>query len=906
MAAMRALLPLLSLVLPAAAVAAPALEPADHAALARSLRDQGISATDLTTADRGGAGLHPVVADALADPRTAPETAHHIATQVALDGAATDGKRWDGVLAVAGQAWGVQPGPVDAPCTRPSGGTLSSQHVAAAEATGARWSKRERNDIAQRLHPELDRLLGGLADDLMVARCLVDAALAPVPAAERPALLDEAQRWLGEVTFEEGASGRLLAAWDTVDRAALLEAARGWVTAIDAASRSLAGLDASAWPASPLIWRIAAGEVWIGSTGANAGAGNPVLLVDPGGDDHWRIRSDARAVSEGDAASVRGWIDLGGDDVWRSGAGGAGAGAFGIGVGLDLAGDDVHEAGPFSVGAGLFGVGVWLDVAGRDRYDVAAGGQGFGLAGLGVLRDQRRDDVYRADRWAQGSALPGGVGVLHDQRGGDRYLLTDDVREEREVAAWETAAVLLPSCHAGCGQGFGAGLGARMGPGRATGLGVLVDDGGDDLYTAGERVQGAGSRGGFGALRDGGGDDSYLAAARAQGAGEQRGVGVLLDTQGADAFLARSESQGWAGEVSVGWLVDLQGIDRYVLDWSGQGAAVGRSGVGVAFDRDGGAFSLEPVAGKASRFPPIGVRVGGQPPGGAVVGMTGASTQRGTVSEVLAALSALGRDAEREALAIGARLGGLTDPAPAEREALVAAVVASARSMSGSPLVRHHLSWLDGLTEGAPLLVSANEELAGQLVGHDDWRVREAAWHTRWRLSRVRDLVLDPTMALAIATEAAVALQKESHPDVRAAAARAAGAFGGPEVAGSLVQGLLTEHLGLRRSAEVALRAVAARTDGVGVARGLYGAASGERRTDPVVREAALRVLGAARQRDGIDVLVAALAGDPGLALAAAEGLARDGGRAARAALKEWLAAHADRAPWIEALLDRP
>jgi HEAT repeat protein len=181
--------------------------------------------------------------------------------------------------------------------------------------------------------------------------------------------------------------------------------------------------------------------------------------------------------------------------------------------------------------------------------------------------------------------------------------------------------------------------------------------------------------------------------------------------------------------------------------------------------------------------------------------------------------------------------------------------------------------------------------------------VREAAWHARAALARIDGLTIAPDDALRIATEAAVAMQKESHADVRAAAARAAGAFGEAGVASSLVDALLTEHLALRRSAEEALLLVASRTDGVAIARGLYGVAGGEMDADPAVRDAALRVLGAARQRDAVPVLESALASpDPRTALAAVEGLARHGSRAALVALGPWVESHPDQQGWIDSL----
>ena len=75
-------------------------------------------------------------------------------------------------------------------------------------------------------------------------------------------------------------------------------------------------------------------------------------------------------------------------------------------------------------------------------------------------------------------------------------------------------------------QGFGA-----------AGVGVLYDQGGDDLYEGEAGVQGAGIFG-VGLLLDGGGNDVYRTYSQSQGYGYVHAVGVLYDQSGNDQFLA--------------------------------------------------------------------------------------------------------------------------------------------------------------------------------------------------------------------------------------------------------------------------------------------------------------------------------------------------------------------------------
>ena len=902
MRAMRAsLLIFLALLLdtPAFGATPTLLDDAAKSRIDRALRSEGIALGDLSSVDRHADDVAPWLKNVLTDPLQGPELGFSLAAVVAMDDAKAT-RPWTGAMNVPVSVWGLLAEEPDCSSSK-SGQSLSSQHIAAAVAQGERWSNRAKRDLGQRLDPTLDALLGGLADEAAVAACGVEKALAGVAVEDRGALVAEAERLLGEVTFDVGESAALQAAWDSVDWNTLLAVGEAWLTAVHAASGKLAGLDAGAWPGSPVIWRIGLGEVWIGSLGANSGAGDPVLLVDPGGDDHWRVRSTKTTASDG-LRSVRGWIDLGGDDVWRSGALGAGGAAFGVGAGIDLAGDDVHEATSFSAGAGVFGVGGWLDVAGRDRYDVTVGGQGFGVAGVGILRDARRDDIYRADRWAQGSGLAGGVGLLHDRRGGDRYLLTDDLQEEREVEWGESDALLLPGCHAGCGQGFGAG-----GVGHG-GAGLLIDDDGADLYSSTGWAQGAGWSQGLGVLRDGAGDDRYLGGEHSQGAARARGVGVLIEASGTDEFSLRSGGQGAAEDAGVAWLVDLRGRGRWHAESSAQGWTSGHGAVGIVYSGEQGAFDHHLASPRATRRPSIGVVVGAGDAKRAVRGLLanlGKGASASTAEEVVKRLEAVEPEDARELGLLGVELSDRMQRSPADRAALVPAVLASAQRLKDTDAPRFHLAWIGNLTDRNPMLAGEIEALASDFIAHPDWRVREAAWHARSRLAQFPDLTLAEEEALRIATEAAVALQKESQADVRAAAARVAGVFGGLEVASSLVDALLTEHLGLRRSAENALFAVVERTDGVGVARGLYGVADGDEAVAPVLREAALRVLGATKQREAVEVLGrAVVTGDDRIQLAAAEGLARHGSRAARNALARWLETHPDRVEWASSLTD--
>ena len=858
-------------------------------ALRVELRTSGATLDDVAAParDRSPADLplrNPNADSALAAPLRAPDIASGLATRIAQDVGSRGPAGWDGFFGLLAEQWDAKGDAADSCAGQASGEGLAAQHIAAAEANGERWSRREINDLQSRLNPELNRILGQLSDQASIAACRVEQALPELTPEAREALLVDGGALLtlpDRPTEAQGAvAARAVEAWSQVHKPTLIRAAKDWSEAVDAAALGLAGLDPSAWPSSPVIWRVGLGEVWIGSPAANSGTGNPVLLVDPGGDDHWRIRADGTSLAE---APVRGWIDLGGDDVWRSGPGGAGVGVLGVGAGVDLAGDDVHTAADFATGAGYFGVATWLDAGGDDVYEGERAVQGCGLLGAGRLRDTGRgDDVHEASSLSQGAGLPGGIGVLHDDGGVDRYLVTP--------------APDSGLCGGGCSQG--AGIGVR--PFLAGGLGLLVDDSGEDLYTSGGSSQGSGLWHGLGVLRDGGGDDGYLAETWSAGSADRQAVGVLIDSTGNDRYLSRHHSVACAGVRSVAWLVDLAGYDEYSsslgVGWSkAADSASFLVDVGGAARWGGGrpgAVAGHPRA--VRRAPAIAAVVGRRVPGELAMLGGMASSPTATVAELQGALKTASLPMSDGLDDVGDGIGALirrrTPPGQLADLARAIRTDATGRERSEDDYsVAWHLTWLGWIAKAAPLAASDLEATAAALADHPSRVVRTAVWDARAALGEIPDLEFPPEEAERLATAAAVVLQKEENAEVRAAAARATRAFGTSGVASSLADALLGAHLGLRRSAEASLVAVCDRTDGVAVARALYAAASGKERIDPVARDAALRVLGATGQRDAVALLVEALTDhDPSTALAAAIGLVRDGGREATRALDEW------------------
>lgn len=253
--------------------------------------------------------------------------------------------------------------------------------------------------------------------------------------------------------------------------------------------------------------------------------------------------------------------DLAGDDLYRSAAAGMGTARFGVGMLLDLQGSDTYDGYAFTQGASFVGIGVLIDREGRDRYACFYQGQGFGgVKGFGLLLDATGDDTYlahptptdfpspqsadhnvslsqgcgygrRAD-YTDGHSLAGGVGMLIDVQGNDRYT---------------------------CGV-FGQGVGYWGGTGLA------IDLQGDDIREGVWYVQGASAHFAIGYLEDRLGNDRYSATMNmAQGAGHDFGLGYLLESDGNDTYDAPSLALGGANANGIGIFVDLKGDDQYQI-----------------------------------------------------------------------------------------------------------------------------------------------------------------------------------------------------------------------------------------------------------------------------------------------------------------------------------------------------
>jgi hypothetical protein len=173
--------------------------------------------------------------------------------------------------------------------------------------------------------------------------------------------------------------------------------------------------------------------------------------------------------------------------------------------------DGIHMSG---------GIGVLRDAHGNDRYTASIFAQATGYwGGMGLLLDGAGDDRYDARWYAQGGAAHFAYAALVD--GGGRDVHNMDVERQNMTA--------------GAGHDFSVGY-------------LLADGIEGDVYNVPNLALGAGNANGVGFFVEAGGDDEYHAATSLSfgnaayenltdiGRLMRRTWGVFLDAQGADTY----------------------------------------------------------------------------------------------------------------------------------------------------------------------------------------------------------------------------------------------------------------------------------------------------------------------------------------------------------------------------------
>lgn len=314
------------------------------------------------------------------------------------------------------------------------------------------------------------------------------------------------------------------------------------------------------------------GKIVVGGTGTSYYYADAAVIIDLGGDDCYF--NNAGASNKDIPVSV--CIDISGNDIYTATNSFAqGTGRFGIGILADYSGNDKYLGQEFSQGACLFGIGLLLDNSGDDFYSGHVLNQGVGFFGTGLLSDLKGNDVYFSGQFAQGVGFTKGVGALMDSSGNDFYFAGGKYPDFRDPE----------KSFQSMSQGMGMGIRPEETiVGASGGVGILIDQKGNDQYHGDYFSQGSGYYYSFGLLYDHEGADKYYAGRYAQGAGIHSAIGLLEDNSGDDTYgCSFGVSQGCGHDTGIGFLVDYSGNDAYRSLTSSQGVGL-EKGLGILAD----------------------------------------------------------------------------------------------------------------------------------------------------------------------------------------------------------------------------------------------------------------------------------------------------------------------------------
>ena len=307
------------------------------------------------------------------------------------------------------------------------------------------------------------------------------------------------------------------------------------------------------------------GLVEIGGPEKDAHQSKTALIIDLAGND---LYQGPIAAGVNGCALV---LDLSGNDAYLGENATQGWGFWGIGILNDLSGDDLYFALDCAQGAGLFGIGLLIDEQGSDTYSGGRFVQAASFWGLAALMDLSGEDSYQCRTFGQAYAETGGISLLCDLSGNDKYIAGSRRPDYRE-----------PDMNQSFAQGFSMGIRNLA----AGGFALLADRSGNDFYQCQYFGQGASYWMGIGILYDEYGKDTYTARRYSQGAGIHFSLGMLLDLEGDDHTYSWGVSQGCGHDFGIGLLINETGNDTYSCDWLCMGASEA-NGIGLFADNGG-------------------------------------------------------------------------------------------------------------------------------------------------------------------------------------------------------------------------------------------------------------------------------------------------------------------------------
>ncbi len=317
----------------------------------------------------------------------------------------------------------------------------------------------------------------------------------------------------------------------------------------------------------PIVRKTDYGKIVIGSTNDDVYTDDCCIIVDFAGNDTYECN-----ISSTFGSPLSMIIDFKGDDVYRNHDMATMLSAIGgVSVFSDLEGDDYYNISDMSFSS-VFGYFYAEDHAGNDTYKTGYHSLGAATFGMGVHVDRSGNDMYNTTQYGEGYAGPLGVGILADLEGSDIYFAGGKYMH-KPLAPYDSRSM---------GQGFSFGFRGKMGGG----VGILFDHTGNDRYMGGVYSQAGAYWYALGMLLDDAGNDFYNSVYYPQGSGIHLAAGFLFDGDGEDHYHSKhGPGQGAGHDYGVGFLIDHAGNDSYSVE-GGNGLGLTNS-VGVFIDRSG-------------------------------------------------------------------------------------------------------------------------------------------------------------------------------------------------------------------------------------------------------------------------------------------------------------------------------
>lgn len=322
-------------------------------------------------------------------------------------------------------------------------------------------------------------------------------------------------------------------------------------------------IDKIMWQEENLFYDSEVGEIIIGSIYDDQYLlSNAIAIVEPAGNDNYNFLENNQNTFF--------LYDASGHDRYLS-ENSLFSANFGFSFAYDLMGDDYYSAHTDACSA-KFAFQEFIDFDGNDVYTCDNFAFAAAAFAASLFIDKAGNDIYSTGQYGQGFASTWGFSLLLDETGTDTYI----------CGTSEFHAPLAPEDYRSMGQGMGFG----MRPNFGGGIGILHDRAGNDRYLGGVYAQGVGYWYGLGLLIDNSGNDFYNAVYYPQGSGIHLAAGLLFDEAGEDSYYSKhGPGQGAGHDFALGIFIDGDGNDHYSIE-GGNGLGLTNS-VGIFIDKAG-------------------------------------------------------------------------------------------------------------------------------------------------------------------------------------------------------------------------------------------------------------------------------------------------------------------------------